>query len=442
MNRHRDHLTPKEITIILEKALHTSVELRKQLPILNEQKNQLFDLSSTTFSFNYSFFNETEGVINAIYFINLQMSHHNTDQIMDVADSSSLKIIHDENIENDDEKNMELVLKVNTLDDAWKKAKTINEVSLLLFLKKNNIMVPQLYDYELDSSSVGFEYLLMEKVKGVTLRSLCYKMDVDDRKHWIGEISKFLKEMNKFTIDISTLATVEGDENVRHVHNVKLTPNCDNKKWYGGSFMDLQLDSHKENLVHVTIGPYVDSRRGPFESFVEYLKSLIEFRYEIFKENENGRFARYIPLLKKYVDKYLNIQHKEQVEMENLKLYICHGDLSTSNVIVNPETKTIVSVIDWEWAKLSVIEEDMRNIYEDWCIEVHELINYFNQQIEDQHSSITKNILDHFHVIDNLSGIENYKQFHSISETLEAEEYVEMISKETDELLTRLIEEN
>ncbi len=34
----------------------------------------------------------------------------------------------------------------------------------------------------------------------------------------------------------------------------------------------------------------------------------------------------------------------------DIALPLCHGDLTGSNVIVNPETNTIIAIIDWEYS--------------------------------------------------------------------------------------------
>ena len=384
------------------------------------------------FEFNYEFYLESDGVINAVYFIWIKRKEN---------DSSSFQFddcsfIYNEKCQ--DKSEMELVLKVNTLHDSWARSKTMNEVSIMQFLKSENFPVPQIFDYELSCENLlGFEYILMEKVKGVPLRQLCTRMDVDERSFWIDEIGKYLKEIYKMNFVIDAVSfDLSNDEMDRSEYIVKEVDNTDaGKLWLGGSFHSLQ---RRGDSIHVKIGPYVDSKRGPFESIVDYWKSLVEFRYPIFETLEEGRFAKYIPLMKKYVDKYFGNESplREECTMENCKLFLCHGDLSTSNVIVCAETKKIKAIIDFEWAKLSVIEEDMRNILEDWCLGLHSLEGHLKSLMKDQTSSFYERVLFHFKFIDLLSCVENYKQFHSPEQQEnDAKEFIEMIIDELDELL-------
>ncbi|KAF0979773.1 hypothetical protein FDP41_000926 [Naegleria fowleri] len=420
------------------------------------------------FEFNFSFFEESEGVINSVYFIWMREV-----SLLSTIDSSKSQCFpeklvtfnshftrsNDENesimdkIQKGSSDILEFVLKVNTLGDAWKQAKTINEITLLEFLHKEKqsfeyIRVPRLFDYDLDGTTCDYEYLLMEKLSGVSMSLHSRIMDIDERKFWIEQIAHYLIEMKERVsskIYVERIGLDTTHEENRQQFDLKFLENSKKEtKWFGGSFLSLKHGNpakefdNRQKCIGVTLCPYVDSKKGPFDNYVDYLKSLIEFRIPIFERIENGRFKKYIPFMKKYIEKYLNDEFRERVEKENLSLFISHGDLSMSNVIICPKSKKITGIIDYEWARLSVIEEDYRTVLQDWCIGVTDLEHYFTSLLKPHLSNLYEEILKHFQFIDLLSNIENFRQF-NVNDEKEAELSVVTVMEELDELCLRVL---
>ena len=64
-----------------------------------------------------------------------------------------------------------------------------SEVATMAFLRLHGCPIPSVYDWSSSTSNpVGAEYMIMEKVQGIELQSICYSMDVQQRMNVVGKI--------------------------------------------------------------------------------------------------------------------------------------------------------------------------------------------------------------------------------------------------------------
>ena len=96
----------------------------------------------------YELYEQTSGVINKIYMLN---------------------------VEDTNKQRQELVLRINNPHKFWRHRRNTNEVAILAYLNEQSshiVPVPRLLSHSSDSqtSILGCEYMLMNKVPGQTLR--------------------------------------------------------------------------------------------------------------------------------------------------------------------------------------------------------------------------------------------------------------------------------
>ena len=116
---------------------------------LTKEKLELLFNSLNYELINFEFYKNTLGVINKIY------------------------IIKAKNYNNNNEIN-ELILRINNPHLFWKNKRNRNEVSIMKYINEHtNIPIPLILSFSNNTkdSLLGCEYILMEKIKGITLSS-------------------------------------------------------------------------------------------------------------------------------------------------------------------------------------------------------------------------------------------------------------------------------
>ncbi|MBU1198968.1 MAG: aminoglycoside 3'-phosphotransferase/choline kinase family protein [Nanoarchaeota archaeon] len=206
----------------------------------------------------------------------------------------------------------ELVLRVTNPLKRWERLKTLHEVTIMDFIRENtNIPVPQVYDYSLDKKLIGYEYILMEKIKGKPLSKIYNKLSDKEKLHYLKQIAKVFAELKKFKFD-------------------KI-----------GSFQP-----------GMKIGPMVDIREGPFDNASDYLAAELECRLVEMKKKE--RFIPYIPKFIEFKEKVIK-QYKPKE-----KFVLTHMDYALKNFMV--KDGKITALIDWEWSGSFPPQNDLLNL--------------------------------------------------------------------------------
>ncbi|KAL9643514.1 hypothetical protein ABK040_010128 [Willaertia magna] len=325
MKRLKERVTREDINKILIKALSIN--------------QNLIHVISDDLNFNYKFLSESTGVVNEIYTCN----------------------------------NPYLA----------KHLKTINEVTVMKFMKENNICpVPQIYDFDAFGATIGYEYILMEKINGTTLAAFYNDLSFQEKKYWLLEVKNVLERINNLNIEVTEVTEIVVNsnnienttgENIDLNYKTVTNSGADNNKWFGGCFHKLKMIDKLNNKVQATIGPHIEIKTGPFQMPELYLKSQFEFWHPKLKETQQGRFKHLLPLLTEYIKKNLTINDTinntiTDSRNNNVRAVLCHTDLNPGNIIVDRENKKIVGIIDWEFATLSVLEEALKLLLvNSWC---------------------------------------------------------------------------
>ncbi|KAL9642263.1 hypothetical protein ABK040_007262 [Willaertia magna] len=405
MNKNQNVLNEKDIEKVLIKAIFynpLNIELQNSFPTrikdsITKNIESLNNIENKYLQFNYHFLKDSEGVNNAIYFIQLL----NNDTLNNNNNNNN------NNLNNKCNNNTEInnfVLKVRTNPKRGKKLKTLNEVTIMKFMFENNICpVPKIYDFDIECDFIGYEYILMENLcfknsNGIAnqnvvvpLSSIYKTLNFEDKDIIMKKLRDYFVKVRNLKLNVKSYKDCDNnvivDDNNSDCKESNIlndrNNNCDKSITYlGGSFKFMKMNDN--GIVDIILNPNSEIVQGPFTSMNQYLRTLIEFYFEeSFKQEE--RFSKYIPLLQNYLNFYFpnkkennNLtNYKNNNEMNNTKIndkehvMICHNDLNTSNILINKETKEIIGIIDWEFSTLSVIEEEVK------CWDDLENYNYY-----------------------------------------------------------------
>lgn len=258
-----------------------------------------------------NFFKETCGVINKIYV--LDVKHKNN--------SSETK---------------QLILRINNPHLFWKKRRNRNEVNIMKYIKQNtNIPVPLILSYSYDplTSILGCEYILMEKVPGEILSNITDNISPDELS------DKIINQMISYYKSLRCIKTESMD-------NTKI-----------GCF--------KENLEITDLifdGPILKVSNN----FLEYINQ--QFIFAIRESKKIKKFEILGETLEKLRNKLIDAV-KSNPLVNNLnfndEMTVHHGDLNSSNIMVDPNTLEITGILDWEFASYN-FDTTEHHFFESW----------------------------------------------------------------------------
>ncbi|CAF0796927.1 unnamed protein product [Adineta ricciae] len=219
------------------------------------------------------------------------------------------------------------ILKVT--NPIWKKLKTRNEAIVLNFLHKyTSIPVPKVISYSNTNELIGYEYILMTYVPGIPLSDVYDSLSFEERKPYLFQLVKIYVEM--VNIDI------------RSTDMNKL-----------GCFEKI---NEKDGAFEAVLCPNVDSLQGPHNNIYDYSCDYIKFR---FPEMLQSKYSHYVPKFEAIIN---SLREEQQKTVFDERVVLTHTDIAPKNVIIDPETKTVQALIDWEWSSLMVVDQDFETM--------------------------------------------------------------------------------
>jgi len=227
--------------------------------------------------------------------------------------------------------------------------KTASEVATLSYIREHtSIPVPRIIAHSSTAENeLGFEWVLMEKVPGVSLGSVWREMDMEAKERETRVVAQYVKQLHdKCSFDvIGNLYFCEDipDKTVRTV------PVADDRFVIGPIVTAYMFAGGRKLRLPRCLGPYSND--------AEYMAALAD------AEAEDIRFLQ-SPEARTHDDFDMDLADEAPEIMEALielqgiraalfpshsRLFaLSHHDLSLSNILVDPTTYKINGIIDWE----------------------------------------------------------------------------------------------
>ncbi|KAJ0416360.1 phosphotransferase enzyme family-domain-containing protein [Aspergillus carlsbadensis] len=212
-------------------------------------------------------------------------------------------------------------------------SKTIGEVTTLRFLRRETtIPVPEIIAFDASADSkIGFEWILMERMPGVSLYKKWRTMTAYQKAALVQRVTEYQAQVFRHRFSGLGTLTLNDEGNGQRPEPGQLVSGM----FFQGDHYDLDIP------------------RGPFRSTHDWLSSYLQIvvkdhtaakdEAEDSEDEEDAEFAlivthKLISLLPKI---FPAIQDPPE------RSVIWHGDLSLSNILVN-EQGEITGVINWE----------------------------------------------------------------------------------------------
>ncbi|KAH6615305.1 phosphotransferase enzyme family-domain-containing protein [Boeremia exigua] len=219
------------------------------------------------------------------------------------------------------------------------KVKTLSEVATIAFIRsRTNLPIPRVLAYNADfNNKLGFEWLLMDRVHGRSLRSCWNEISWLKKGLLVQKMAEFVSEM--FHIKLSSIGSLyeyhlnshpdSNDAAVEHALGEVVSP----------TFF---VGSHIRQIFH----------RGPYRTSAEYVLAHMQLLLQDIQswrisDNEDDRDQ---------AEEAQIIYEKLQLIIPKLFLdvglettSVLHQDLSSNNILVD-DKGDLVGIIDWECA--------------------------------------------------------------------------------------------
>jgi hypothetical protein len=228
----------------------------------------------------------------------------------------------------------ELILRVS--GNHISKIKTENEAAVLSWLhKETSIPVPRVvaYDSSIDNP-LHHEYILMTRKPGESLADVYNSFDSTQIDTILDQLIDINAELHKYTW--SHIGGLSFDVNGQIIPG----PVLEETFWFEPDILALWPAGETFDTLNIP---------GPFTSYTQYISAhLLVYKHAIGIHPSLEFMLDILPQL----DRFLAIITSEpmQNKLDNIPLRLAHKDLHFANILVDPTTARITSIIDLEFA--------------------------------------------------------------------------------------------
>jgi aminoglycoside phosphotransferase (APT) family kinase protein len=252
--------------------------------------------------------------------------------------------------------------------------KTASEVATLQFVRKNtSIPVPQIIAFDSSADNeLGFEWILMTKLSGVTLESLWESPDLvwDSRVQITKTLAGYLKQLRSFNFPLMGNLYPSSRPEFERVAWLKdlssksrFVPLSDDPEFTVGPLATLSFVYG--DRIHL------QNSRCAFETSSSYLTTLLHLHIsstmnrkiaastdDEYDEDDISEFEDMIAAYESLLSILPVFFPSDASDAETFSLF--HDDISTDNILVDPTTFRITGIVDWECVSLQPLWEVSR----------------------------------------------------------------------------------
>ena len=227
--------------------------------------------------------------------------------------------------------------------------KTASEVATLSYIREHtSVPVPRIIAHSPTADNeLGFEWILMEKIPGVSLKTVWREMDMEAKERVTRVVAQFAKQLHdRCSFDvIGNLYFREAllDRTVRTI------PMTDDKFVIGPIVTAFMFAGGRKLRLPRNLGPYSDD--------AEYTTALTDAEAEDMKFLQSPEARTYDDFDEDVANDTPEIEEALR-ELQGVlpRLFpshsrtfaLTHHDLSLSNTLVDPTTHNITGIVDWE----------------------------------------------------------------------------------------------
>ena len=231
--------------------------------------------------------------------------------------------------------------------------KTASEVATLSYLRKNTtIPVPLVIAHSSTADNeLGCEWILMEKVTGLSLKDVWNEIDLETKTRETERIAGLVRQLRDLRGRFTAIGNIYFREDINS---------------FNGEVRSLPITDGEEYALGPIVTPYmfVGGRKlrasrdlGPYSDDDKYIAALITSELEdmeLLQSPDARSYSDFDEDLAEDAEEITKLLNELQKVSSNLfsslprTFSLLHHDLSLDNIIVHPETHEIVGIVDWE----------------------------------------------------------------------------------------------
>ena len=231
--------------------------------------------------------------------------------------------------------------------------KTASEVATLSYIQEHTFVpVPRIVAYSSTADNeLGFEWILMEKIPGVSLRSVWRGMDLETKERETSAVARYVKQLRD-QCSFDAIGNLYFREDLSD-GAMRTVPTTDDRFVIGPTVTAFMFAGGRKLRLPRNLGPYPND--------AEYMAALAN------AEAEDMRFLQ-LPEARTCADFDKDVAGDAPEILEALRelhgvremlfpshprvpprlFALTHHDLSLSNILVDPVTYKVTGIIDWE----------------------------------------------------------------------------------------------
>lgn len=228
----------------------------------------------------------------------------------------------------------ELILRIS--GNHISKIKTNNEAAVLSWLHDNtDIPVPQVvaHDSSVDNP-LEHEYILMTREPGESLSDVYDTLGSDRMDSILDQLIDINAELHKHTW--SHIGGLSLEKNGAIVPG----PVLEETFWFEPDIAALWPAGETYSSLNII---------GPFDSYLDYISAhLLKYKHAIDVHSSLKYMHDVFPQLERFLE--IIAEEPMKSKLNNIPLRLAHKDLHFANILIDPSTARITSIIDWEFA--------------------------------------------------------------------------------------------
>lgn len=213
------------------------------------------------------------------------------------------------------------------------RSKTLNEVACLIWVRKNTrIPVPMLVRFDASvNNPILHEFMLLERAPGISVDKIYEQLDDKAKRYLVAQLTDYLIQLQSHHwTHVGGLSLVDDDIIPGPVLDETFWQTPDLDKYWG------PLDTVQTLNI-----------AGPYKSYADYGSACLR----TYSQNigKHPLIAPYRDLCPRLVA-LANHLRDEPGAIDQMTYVFAHKDLHFANVMCDPTTATITSILDWEFA--------------------------------------------------------------------------------------------
>jgi aminoglycoside phosphotransferase len=232
--------------------------------------------------------------------------------------------------------------------------KTASEVATISYIREHtSIPVPRIIAYSSTADNeLGFEWILMEKIPGVSLKSMWRGMDMETKEKETRVVAQYAKQLrDQCSFDMIGNLYFRDDF---LDGAVRTEPTTDGRFVIGPVVTAFMFAGGRKLRLPRNLGPYPDDAEymaaltGAEVEDMKFLQLPDARTHDDFDEDLAEEAPEILEALTELQEAWKTLFPSRPRRASPCPFALTHHDLSLSNILVDPVTYKITGIVDWE----------------------------------------------------------------------------------------------